>query len=170
GSPTLDGLSRPVQSLNEREVTRNFELQWYPRFDDLHDPLKKSCTNVFWVIDQSCSVYDQMDRVKQLLLNVTEKVIIGRDSVLMTLVKYDRNPYFEFYARDTTNNEVTKKLISNTQIGQNETCETRTGRALFDVRKRFFESRLSRLEYGIRKLPESTDVVIIFTDGRTFPY
>ncbi|CAH1781223.1 unnamed protein product, partial [Owenia fusiformis] len=171
GNPILDGLSRPVQRLNEREVKRSF-LTPRMRIDDGPpvDDLKESCMNVFWVIDQSCSVFEQMDEVKQMLLDVTDKVIIGRNSVVMTLMKFDREPYYNFYARDTTSNAETIRLLNDIPIGQTEICETRTSRALSELKERFFLSRYMRSRYGVRKLPLSKDIVFIVSDGRTFPY
>ncbi|CAH1773228.1 unnamed protein product, partial [Owenia fusiformis] len=171
----MDNLFRPVQSLEGRIVSRPaFRI---PRVDFLSDsdkapPTKKeSCLDVFFVIDESCSVYEDIPKVKQLLLDVVDKTIIGRRSVLMSLVRYHDDVNLNFYHLNTTNNEVTKKFIETQPLGQTASCKTQTYDALKFNSEFFFRlgKNASDKYTGVRSNSIAKDVLFVITDGVSIP-
>ncbi|CAH1772386.1 unnamed protein product [Owenia fusiformis] len=168
GNPLKDTF-RPTQQLGNRVIKSSMPplRQFDPGVPN------KSCVDVFLVIDESCSVYDDMHKVKEFLLDLVDRIIIGTDAVLMSLVRYSAPVTMNFYHSNTTNNDVVMRLIDTQPLGQRTTCRTHTSEALKFNLNRFFglhggqRNETTQRDYGIRTV--APDVMIIITDGISIP-
>ncbi|CAH1780026.1 unnamed protein product, partial [Owenia fusiformis] len=170
----MNNLYRPEQSLKGRSVYRPMFRS--PRLDfletgDKPPTQKESCVDVFFIIDESCSVYEDMPKIKQLLLDVVDKTVIGRKSALMSLVRYHNDVNLNFYHLNTTSNEVTRKFIETQPLGQTSSCKTQTYHALKFHSEFFFGmgKNATREYVGTRPDSMANDVMFVITDGISIP-
>ncbi|CAH1772387.1 unnamed protein product [Owenia fusiformis] len=168
GNPLKD-VFRPTQDLGDRIVKSSVppQMEFVPG-----SPPRKACVDVFFVIDESCSVYEDMQKVKDFIKDLVDGIIVGDDAVLMSLVRYSAPVNMNFFHSMTTSNDVVKGFIDTQPLGQQSTCRTHTSQALKFNSNRFFglgkwDNETAERDFGIRNI--APDVMIIITDGTSIP-